>query len=100
MFLNCLCEPNVNAGVRRFGYTSEQSALLSIALGFVGLAAALILSYLAGRYNNRTLILIFLYPLGVAGCGLMAYSHQKHAELGGIFMLELVSSECLNPQMI
>ncbi|PMD42909.1 allantoin permease [Hyaloscypha variabilis F] len=78
--------------INGFGYTSEQSALLSIALGFVGLAAALILSYLAGRYNNRTLILIFLYPLGVAGCGLMAYSHQKHAELGGIFMLELVSS--------
>ena len=84
----------------RFGYTSEQSALLSIALGFVGLSAPLILTFLAGRYNNRTLILMCLYPFGVAGCGLMAFSHQKHAELGGIFIVELVSSKFPSPRLI
>jgi len=67
--------------------------LLSIAIGFVGLSAALIVMFLAGRYQDRTLILMVLYPIGVAGSGLMAFSHQKHAELGGIFIIEMVSSK-------
>jgi hypothetical protein len=71
--------------------------LLSIAIGFVGLSAALTVIFLAGRYKNRTLVLMVLYPIRVAGCALMAFSHQKHAELGGIFIIELVSSKQLNP---
>ncbi|KAE9374012.1 allantoin permease [Stipitochalara longipes BDJ] len=78
--------------IKGFGYTSEQSALLSIALGFVGFLTPLILTFLAGRYKDRTLILMVVYPIGVAGGGLMAFSHHKHAELGGIFITELVST--------
>lgn len=63
--------------IKSFGYTSEQTALLSIPSGAVSIVSILSATYCAGRFNQRAIFIVLLLIPGVLGGCLMAFLPGK-----------------------
>lgn len=81
--------------IKNFGYTSEQTALLSVPAGFVSIISVLSATYLAGKYNTRgPIIIAILLSGGVLGGALLAFGpdDNKGAKLTGIYLTNIVGA--------
>lgn len=81
--------------IKGFGYTSEQTALLSIPSGVIAIIAVLSATYLAGKYNIRgPIIIIYCFVGGVIGGSLLAFTpdDNKGAKLAGNYLTNVVGS--------
>jgi hypothetical protein len=85
------CSSNVTNGavssfqatiIKSLGYTSKQSALLSIPGGVVNIIAILGGTYVAGKYNKRALNIILLIIPAIIGGALMAFLPQSASPAG------------------
>lgn len=83
--------------IKGFGYTSEESALLSIPSGVIAVVCILSATYLAGRYRVRGWIIIaYCLVGGVLGGSLLAFApvDNKGARLTGNYLTNVIGA-CL-----
>ncbi|KAJ4410563.1 hypothetical protein N0V82_009227 [Gnomoniopsis sp. IMI 355080] len=81
--------------IKGFGYTSEETALLSVPSGVIAIISVLSATYLAGRFNTRGPIIITIALVGgVLGGGLLAFAPDgnKGAKLTGIYLTNIVGA--------
>lgn len=81
--------------IKGFGYTSKQTALLSIPSGVISIISVLSATYLAGRLRtNGWIIIIWLLLGGVVGGGLLAFApdENKAAKLTGNYLTNVIGS--------
>lgn len=82
--------------IKGFGYTSEQTALLSVPSGVVAIASVLSATWLAGRPAVRRgwVVIAYLLVGGVLGGGLLAFAPDgnKGAKLAGIYLTNVIGS--------
>ncbi|KAE8450991.1 hypothetical protein EG329_005431 [Mollisiaceae sp. DMI_Dod_QoI] len=78
--------------IKSFGFTSKQSALLSIPSGIIAIITCLSSSWIAGRTNQRLLTLMCFFPFGITGASLMAFlpPSQKAAKMVGNYFTNMV----------
>jgi len=81
--------------ISSFGYTSKETALLSIASGAIAVVCTVGGSYLAGRFTMRGPIIILLLALGFMGSCLMAFlpdDGSKGAKMAGNYLANTIGS--------
>uniref|UniRef100_L2FC95 Allantoate permease n=1 Tax=Colletotrichum fructicola (strain Nara gc5) TaxID=1213859 RepID=L2FC95_COLFN len=80
--------------IKGFGYTSKETALLSIPSGAVSIVSILAATNVAGRYNQRALNIICLLIPGVIGAALMAFlpADNKAGKLIGNYMTNCIGA--------
>lgn len=81
--------------IKGFGYTSKETALLSIPSGVVSCIAVITATYLAGRFNMRGPIVIAACLLGgVFGGCLLAFAPADNvaAKLAGNYLTNIIGS--------
>ncbi|KAI3398084.1 hypothetical protein diail_9837 [Diaporthe ilicicola] len=81
--------------IKSFGYTSEETALLSIPSGVVGAISVLSATYMAGRFNLRgPIIIAYLLLGGVIGGSLLAFTadDSKGAKLAGNYLTNVIGA--------
>lgn len=81
--------------IKGFGYTSEQSALLSVPSGVITIVSVLSVAWLAGRVRARGfLIICILLVGGVLGGCLLAFTpdDNKAAKLTGNYLTNTIGS--------
>lgn len=81
--------------IKGFGYTSKQTALLSIPSGVIAIVCVLSATYLAGKYAVRGPIIIgYLFVGGVVGGCLLAFAadDNKGAKLAGNYLTNVIGS--------
>jgi hypothetical protein len=67
--------------IKSFGFTSKESALLSVPSGILSIIVCFSSAWVAGRTNQVLLTLIGFYPLGIIGAGLVSNgAHEKKAD--------------------
>lgn len=88
---NLLCRPNFEV---RFGFNSEQTALLSVPSGIIAIMVGLSSAWVAGYSNQRLLTLMGFFPFGIVGASLVAILPQKErgAKLLGNYLTNMVPS--------
>lgn len=79
---------------RRFGYTSKQTALLSIPSGVIAIVCIIGATWAAGRFNQRAVFIIMLLAPGMIGGCLMAFlpRHAKVGKLIGNYMTNCIGA--------
>lgn len=81
--------------IKGFGYTSKETALLSVPSGVIAIISVLSATHLAGRFNIRGPIIITLALVGgVLGGGLLAFAADgnKGAKLTGIYLTNVIGA--------
>ncbi|KAK2029785.1 major facilitator superfamily transporter [Colletotrichum zoysiae] len=80
--------------IKGFGYTSKQTALLSIPSGAVSIVSILAATNVAGRFNQRAINIICLLVPGVVGAALMAFlpADNKAGRLIGNYMTNCIGA--------
>lgn len=80
--------------IKGFGYTSKQTALLSIPSGAVSIVSILLATNVAGRFNQRALNIVCLLIPGVIGAALIAFlpAHDKAGKLIGNYMTNTIGA--------
>lgn len=82
--------------IKGFGYTSKETALLSVPSGVVAIISVLSATWLAGRGDIRRgwIIIAYLLVGGVLGGGLLAFAPEenKGAKLAGIYLTNVIGS--------
>lgn len=81
--------------IKSFGYTSKQTALLSLPSGVITVISVLSATYMAGRFGTRGPIIIsYLLLGGVFGGCLLAFTEDdnKGAKLAGNYLTNVVGS--------
>lgn len=81
--------------IKGFGYTSKQTALLSIPSGVIAIICVLSATYLAGRYAVRgPIIICYLLVGGVVGGCLLAFAEDDNqgAKLAGNYLTNVIGS--------
>ncbi|CAG9940061.1 unnamed protein product [Clonostachys rosea f. rosea IK726] len=80
--------------IQSFGFTSKQTALLSMPSGAVSSLCTLGGTWFAGRYNLRGPVSIFLLSLGFLGSSLMAFlpDHLTAGKMVGNYMCNAIGS--------
>lgn len=80
--------------IQQFGYTSKQTALLSIPGGVISCIGVVCGTYLAGKYNMRGVQVIALLLPGILGGGLMAFlpEDNKVGKLMGNYLTNVLGS--------
>ncbi|KAK5096549.1 hypothetical protein LTS08_007422 [Lithohypha guttulata] len=80
--------------IRSVGYTSKESALLSIPGGAVSIVSILLATNSAGYFNQRALNIIALMVPGVIGAALMAFlpADNKAGRLIGNYMTNCIGA--------
>lgn len=64
---------NYQAGIiKSFGFTSKESALLSVPSGILSIIVCFSSAWIAGKTNEVLLTLMGFYPLGIIGAGLVS----------------------------
>ncbi|KAG6367732.1 hypothetical protein INS49_001927 [Diaporthe citri] len=81
--------------IKNFGYTSKETALLSIPSGAIGAISVLSATYMAGRFNLRgPIIITYLLLGGVVGGSLLAFTanDSKGAKLAGNYLTNVIGA--------
>lgn len=81
--------------IKNFGYTSKETALLSVPSGVIGGISVLSATYMAGRFNMRgPIIIAYLLLGGVVGGCLLAFTDndQKGAKLAGNYLTNVIGA--------
>lgn len=80
--------------IKGFGYNSLNTALLQIPSGGVSIAAILIATYLAGRFNQRGVNVVTLLIPGILGGALMAFlpEDNKAGKLIGNYLTNAIGA--------
>jgi len=80
--------------IKGFGYTSKETALLSIPAGAVSIVSILAATSVAGRYNQRGINIICLLIPGLIGAALMAFlpKDNKAGKLIGNYMTNCIGA--------
>lgn len=81
--------------IKNFGYTSKESALLSIPSGVIGAISVLSATYMAGRFNVRgPIIIACLLVGGVVGGSLLAFTanDSKGPKLAGNYLTNIIGA--------
>ncbi|OHE98235.1 allantoin permease [Colletotrichum orchidophilum] len=80
--------------IKGFGYTSKETALLSIPAGAVSIVSILAATNVAGRFNQRAINIICLLIPGVIGAALMAFlpEDNKAGKLIGNYMTNCIGA--------
>ncbi|GKT57962.1 allantoate permease [Colletotrichum tofieldiae] len=80
--------------IKGFGYTSKETALLSIPSGAVSIVSILAATNMAGRFNQRAINIICLLIPGVVGAALMAFlpDNNKAGKLIGNYMTNCIGA--------
>ncbi|GKT51015.1 thiamine repressible genes regulatory protein thi1 [Colletotrichum spaethianum] len=80
--------------IKGFGYTSKETALLSIPSGAVSIVSILAATNMAGRFNQRALNVVCLLVPGVIGAALMAFlpDNNKAGKLIGNYMTNCIGA--------
>lgn len=80
--------------IKNFGYTSEETALLSIPSGGVSITCILLATFVAGRYNRRAINIVILLAFGIIGGCLMAFlpADNKAGKLIGNYMTNCIGA--------
>ncbi|GJC96337.1 Major facilitator superfamily transporter [Colletotrichum higginsianum IMI 349063] len=80
--------------IKGFGYTSKETALLSIPSGAVSIVSILAATNMAGRFNQRAINIICLLVPGVVGAALMAFlpEDNKAGKLIGNYMTNCIGA--------
>ncbi|SMR50892.1 unnamed protein product [Zymoseptoria tritici ST99CH_1E4] len=80
--------------IKSFGYTSKQTALLSIPSGAISIIAILGSTFLAGRYNQRGIQVCALLIPGILGGCLMAFvpEDNKAGKLIGNYLTNTIGA--------
>lgn len=81
--------------IKNFGYTSKETALLSIPSGAIGAISVLSATYMAGRFNLRgPIIIAYLLLGGVVGGSLLAFTadDSKGAKLAGNYLTNVIGA--------
>jgi hypothetical protein len=81
-----------SAMIKGFGFTSKEAALLSIPSGVIGIIICSGSGYVVARTQQRCLVLLSLYPLGIIGAALMAFTSGKASRLTGNYLTNTVAS--------
>ncbi|KAG8166922.1 hypothetical protein KVR01_002611 [Diaporthe batatas] len=81
--------------IKSFGYTSKETALLSVPSGVITGISVLSATYMAGRFNLRgPIIIAYLLVGGVVGGSLLAFTANgsKGAKLAGNYLTNIVGA--------
>jgi MFS family permease len=81
--------------INSFGYTSKQTALLSIGSGAVAVTSTLVVAWFGGRFNaNGPGVIALLSVGGLLGGSLVAFSPRENegAQLAGQFLTNVIGS--------
>ncbi|KAK1986956.1 major facilitator superfamily transporter [Colletotrichum cereale] len=80
--------------IKGFGYTSKETALLSIPSGAVSIVSILAATNMAGRFNQRAINIVCLLIPGVIGASLMAFlpANNKAGKLIGNYMTNCIGA--------
>ncbi|KAH6666848.1 allantoin permease [Halenospora varia] len=80
------------AFIKSFGFTSKESALLSIPPGVLSILVCTSGAWLAGRTNQILLTLMCYYPFGIIGGALMAFlpPSARAAKMVGNYLTNMV----------
>ncbi|KAK2050899.1 allantoin permease [Colletotrichum caudatum] len=80
--------------IKGFGYTSKQTALLSIPSGAVSIVSILAATNVAGRFNQRAINIVCLLVPGVVGAALMTFlpADNKAGRLIGNYMTNCIGA--------
>ena len=80
--------------IKNFGYTSEETALLSIPSGCISIVSILTATYLAGRFSQRGINVINLLIPGILGGCLMAFlpADNKPGKLIGNYLTNCIGA--------
>lgn len=81
--------------IKGFGYTSKETALLSVPSGVIAIISVLSATYLAGRFNRRgPIIIAYCLVGGVLGGSLLAFApdDNKGAKLTGNYLTNVIGS--------
>ncbi|KKA17862.1 Allantoate permease [Rasamsonia emersonii CBS 393.64] len=73
--------------IQSFGSTTKQTELLSIPGGVISVVSILIGNYIAGRTNQRCLVAIISFAIGLAGSCLMTFVSGKAIRLAGNYLM-------------
>ncbi|KAL8738517.1 MAG: hypothetical protein Q9190_007990, partial [Brigantiaea leucoxantha] len=77
-----------------FGYTSKETALLSIPSGAVSIVSIISATWFAGRFNQRALPICILLAIGMIGGALMAFlpGDSKVGKLIGNYLTNCIGA--------
>ncbi|MCJ1365729.1 hypothetical protein MMC16_004854 [Acarospora aff. strigata] len=80
--------------IKGFGYTSKQTALLSIPSGAIAIVSVIGATYSAGRFNQRAIFIVCLLVPGAIGGALMAFlpANAKNGKLIGNYMTNCIGA--------
>lgn len=81
--------------IKGFGYTSKETALLSVPSGVIAIMSVLSATFLAGRFNMRgPIIITYCLMGGVLGGSLLAFApdENKGAKLTGNYLTNVIGS--------
>ncbi|KAL1962098.1 hypothetical protein VTN77DRAFT_565 [Rasamsonia byssochlamydoides] len=73
--------------IQSFGFTTEQTELLSIPGGVISVVSILVGNYIAGRTNQRCLVATASLTAGLLGGCLMAFGQGQAVRLAGNYLM-------------
>ncbi|EPE24797.1 MFS general substrate transporter [Glarea lozoyensis ATCC 20868] len=78
--------------IKSFGFGSKKSALLSVPTGVISILVCTSSTYVAGRTNQRLLVLACFLPLGIVGASLMAFlpTSARPGKMVGQYLTHMV----------
>lgn len=72
-----------------FGFTDKQTTLLQIPSGVISVISVLLATWASGRFNARTMNIIFWTAIGgLLGGSLLAFSHSQASKLVGNYFTQ------------
>lgn len=78
--------------IKSFGYTSKETALLSIPSGVISVVSIIGATWSASRFNIRGPFIIILLACGVIGGSFLAFDHSKAGKLIGNYMTNCIGA--------
>ncbi|KAJ6110881.1 allantoate permease [Penicillium sp. IBT 16267x] len=78
--------------IHGFGFTTKQTELLTIPGGLISVSVILVATYLAGKYDQRCIVMISVLSVSLLGACLMAFSTGKPTQLAGNYLTNFITA--------
>jgi predicted MFS family arabinose efflux permease len=78
--------------IKGFGFTTKQTELLTIPGGVISASTILIATYLAGKYDQRCIVIISVLLVSLLGACLMAFSTVQATQLAGNYLTNFITA--------